>query len=135
MKEFAIKENHLFSKAYKKGSKFVGRHVVVYILRDYLAKKFKNENPQKEYLNRVGLTVSTKIGGAVVRNRVKRIIREALRHIVRDHKLKGGFLVVIVARNAAVSAKTQDVEIDLLLAFEKLGLVSDTACDKDILQL
>ena len=41
MKEFAIKENHLFVKAYTKGMRFSGKTVTVYVLRDYKAAKLK----------------------------------------------------------------------------------------------
>ena len=76
MKHIAIGENHLYSKAYAKGKKFVAHNVIVYVLKDLKSEKLKNANPMKEHINRIGLTVSKKLGGAVVRNRVKRILRE-----------------------------------------------------------
>lgn len=60
MKEFAIKENHLFVKAYTKGARFAAPNVCVYVLRDYKAAKLKKENPRKQYLNRIGFTATTK---------------------------------------------------------------------------
>ena len=64
MKEIAIKENHLYNKAYTRGKRFVGKYVAVYVLRDLAAKRLKAANPSGEYVNRVGLSVSKKIGGA-----------------------------------------------------------------------
>ena len=61
MKHIAISENHLYSKTYAKGQKFVGKNVIVYVLRDLKAKKLMNAHPQREYVNRVGLTVSKKL--------------------------------------------------------------------------
>ena len=67
MKDIAIREHHLYNKAYKKGKSFVGKAVVVYVLRDYGAERLMKANPQKRYVNRIGLSVSKKLGGAVPR--------------------------------------------------------------------
>ena len=121
MKFVAIKEHHLYNKAYRQGSRFVGRLVAVYVLRDYAAKKLMMAHPQRRYVNRIGLSVTKKVGGACVRTRAKRIIREGLRAVMRERELKAGFLVVIAARSEIVGKKTQDVERELSLAFDKLG--------------
>ena len=73
-------------------------------------------------MNRIGLTVSKKLGGAVVRNRVKRIMREAIRAVEKRHSVKTGFLIVIAARDAAVTKKSTELEHELSRAYEKLGL-------------
>ena len=122
MKLFAIKENHLYSKAYTRGKKFVGRFVVVYILPDYMAKKLAKANPTKEKLNRVGITVTKKLGGAVERNRAKRVIREGYRLSNASYPIKRGFLIVIVARGGIVKAKSCDIEKDLTKAFKTLDM-------------
>ena len=121
MKFVAIKEHHLYNKAYRQGSRFVGRLVAVYVLRDYAAKKLMMAHPQRRYVNRIGLSVTKKVGGACVRTRAKRIIREGLRAVMRERELKTGFLVVIAARSEIVGKKTQDVERELSLAFDNLG--------------
>ena len=90
MKHIAIGENHLYSKAYAKGQKFVGKHIIVYTLRDYCAKRLQNAHPQKIMVNRIGLTVSKKIGHAVIRSRVKRILREGLRQAEQRLNVKKG---------------------------------------------
>ena len=123
MKYTAIGENHLYSKAYAKGKKCVTDTVVVYVLPDLHAARLKRSNPQKQKINRIGLTVTKKIGGAVTRNRVKRIIREAYRSIDCSKGVRCGFLVVIVARNKAVMAKSNEVEKDLLYALDKLNML------------
>ena len=122
MKEFAIKENHLFVKAYTKGMRFSGKTVTVYVLRDYKAAKLKKENQQKKYLNRIGFTATTKLGNAVTRNRCKRIIRAAYRGILSERSLRTGNLIVISARGQAVGATSEEVKRDLVAAFGKLGL-------------
>ncbi|MBQ8551935.1 MAG: ribonuclease P protein component [Clostridia bacterium] len=122
MKLRAIRENHLYSKAYARGKKFVGRNVVVYVLPDYAAKKLAKANPTKEKINRVGITVTKKLGGAVIRNRAKRIIREGYRLCDKKSPIKRGFLIVIVARSGIIRAKSTDIESDLSAAFRKLSM-------------
>lgn len=122
MKLHAIKENHLYSKAYARGKKFVGRFVVVYVLPDLKAKLLAKQNPEKEKYNRVGITVTKKLGGAVIRSRAKRVIREGYRASDKRCPVKRGFLIVIVARNSIVSAKSYDVEKDITKAFKVLEM-------------
>lgn len=131
MKQIAIGENHLYSKVYARGGKFVGRRVVVYVLGDFKAQKLRRANPQKRKVNRLGITVTKKLGGAVTRSRVKRILREAYRLTEKETRLKHGFLVVIVARDSAVSAKTQDIRADLTAAFKKLSMFTDADAAAD----
>ena len=121
MKNIAIRENHLYNKAYRQGKRAVEKHVAVYVLRDFAAARLKKENPQKVFVNRLGLTVSKKIGGAVQRNRAKRIIRAA--YDAKRDELKTGFLIVISAREAINGAKSTDVERDLQFAFSKLEML------------
>ena len=110
MKFRAICENHLYQKAYAKGKRAVTPAVAVYILPDYAAKRLAKENPMKKTVNRIGLTVSTKLGGATTRSRVRRILREGLRAVEKKRPLKVGFLIVIAARSAAVTMKSTEIE-------------------------
>jgi ribonuclease P protein component len=123
MKNVAVKENHLYNKAYSKGKRFSGRYVRVYVLKDLKAKRVMLANPEKKYINRLGISVSKKNGGAVVRNRIKRIIREGYRAIERDELLLTGNLVIIAARNEAADVKSTDIERELRYAFKKLDML------------
>ena len=125
MKNVAIKEHHLYNKAYRKGKSFVGKYVAVYVLRDLAAARLRNEHPQKLYVNRLGLSVSKKLGTAVVRNRAKRVLREAYRE--NEVCLRKGYLVVLSARFAIADAKTPEVARELAAAFRTLGLVCPEA--------
>ena len=125
MKFRAIKENHLYSKAYSKGKRAVTSALAVYILPDYAAKRLAKAHPEKRMVNRIGLTTSTKLGGAVTRNRCRRIMREGLRLLQMEKKLKVGFLIVIAARSAAVDLKSTEIKQQLDSAFTKLGMYAE----------
>ena len=122
MKFRAIKENHLFGKAYTRGKRAVTSALAVYILPDYASKRLAKSDTRGQIKNRYGITVSTKIGGAVVRSRCRRIIREGLYAIEKRGCLKQGFLVVIAARSAAPKKKSTDIERELGDAFRKLSM-------------
>ena len=126
MKFTAIKENHLYSKAYSKGKRAVTSALAVYVLPDYSAKRLAKAHPQGLTVNRIGLTASTKLGGAVVRSRVRRILRAGLMAVEKEKPLKRGFLIVIAARSAAVNLKSTDIRDHLDLAFTKLGMYEAT---------
>lgn len=123
MKYRAISENHLYVKAYRKGKKISARNVVIYVLPDRHAFQLKMENPEKKYINRVGLTVTKKIGNAVTRSRVKRIIREGYRLTDKEYGIKKGNLIVLVAKDSCVKAKSTDLKNDMVYAFGKLGMI------------
>ena len=125
MKFRAIKENHLYSKAYSKGKRAVTNALAVYILPDYAAKRLAKAHPQKKVVNRIGLTTSTKLGGAVTRSRCRRIMREGLRALEKEKQLKVGFLIVIAARSAAVNLKSTEIKRQLDTAFIKLGMYAE----------
>ena len=125
MKFVSLKENHLYSKAYSKGKRAVTSALAVYVLPDYAAKRLAKAHPEKRVVNRIGLTTSTKLGGAVVRSRCRRIMREGLRHLEKQKPLKTGFLIVIAARSAAVKLKSTEITSQLDTAFTKLGMFAE----------
>ena len=123
MRLYAIGENHLFAKTYKSARRAGSPTVFVYILRDRRERQLRNANPLKQSINRVGISASKKIGGAVERNRAKRVIREAYYQIEREYGVRRGNLVVIAARSKAVECKMQEVKRDLLMCFEKTDML------------
>ena len=123
MKFTAITEHHLYDKTFKRGARFVGRFVSVHVLRDYTAKKRMLAHPMKIYTNRIGLAVTKRVGGAVQRNRAKRIIRAALQSVEATSPLKTGFLVVISARPSIEGRTSLEIEKELRYCFRKLDML------------
>ena len=123
MKYPAICEHHLYNKAYRQGKHFFGRYVCVYILKDLKAKKLQKEHPQKIVVNRLGLSVSKKVGGAVQRNRAKRLIRAGYSEI--QASLKTGNLIVISAKPEIAGKKSTEIAKELKYAFRKLQMIEE----------
>lgn len=103
-KTVSLKENHEFRRLYHRGVSTAGRHLVLYCRRNKLG------------YNRLGLTVSAKLAGAVQRNRIKRLFREAYR--LNEDKFADGIDLVLVARVRAVGATYQEIEKSLLRALK-----------------
>ena len=108
-----LKKNYEFRRLYAKGRSAVTPTLVIYVRR------------HKGAVNRVGFTVTTKLGHAVVRNRVRRRLREIYR--LHEQELIRGAELVIVARGRSVSAAYRDLERDFLAACGKLSLLTEEA--------
>ncbi len=125
MKPIAIQENHLYKKTFARGRRYSGRYVTVCVLRDLCAKKLKKANPQKEFINRIGLSVPKREGGAIERNRVKRIIRAGFQDVERHHPLRRGYLIVIASRPGIERQKSTAIASELRYIFKKLEMFAD----------
>ena len=108
----SLKLNHVFRRLYAKGESAVGSFCVVYCRRNGLRE------------NRLGLTVSTKLGKAVLRNRARRRLRELYR--LNEPKLKRGYDVVIVARSRCVDAPFSELQAAFLRQCARLSLLRET---------
>lgn len=109
----SIKQNRDFRRLYSSGKSAVNAYLAIYCRRN------------KTAINRLGLTVGTKVGKAVVRNRVRRRIREAYR--LRETSLKTGYDIVIVARTRTAQASYHDIDRALAALLQKLGLAGTEA--------
>jgi len=123
MKFVAVRENHLYQKAYSKGKRFVTPALAVYVMPDYHSERLRRAHPDKIKVNRIGLTVSKKLGGSVVRSRTRRILREAYRQIDREYGVRVGNILILAAREAATTMKSTELARDLYRALSRLGLI------------
>lgn len=106
----SLKENHLFQKAYKKGKSAAASTVVLYVMKNY---------DNKTTL--VGFTVSKSLGKAVKRNRMKRKIKEAYRHLYPF--VKDGFILVFVAKKASYDAHFSVIQEEIYTLLKKADLL------------
>ena len=106
-----LKENYEFRRMYRKGASAVSGSMVLY------CRKNNRGN------NRLGITVSVKLGKAVVRNRAKRRLREVYR--LNTPALKQGWDIVLVGRGRAVTAPWKELNATFLRLAKKLDLLED----------
>ena len=106
-----LKKNYEFQRLYSKGKSSITPYLVVY------ARKTKKRDM------RVGFTVSTKMGKAVVRNRVRRRLREIYR--LNEERIVPGAEIVVVARVKAVRASYAQLQNAFLGACEKLDILRE----------
>ena len=106
-----VKENYEFRRIYAKGRSGVSPYLVVYV------------RPNRRGRNRLGVTVSTKLGHAVVRNRVRRRIREIYR--LNKAKMLPGYDLIVVARVRAVETDYQKLDRTYLRLLEQLDLLRE----------
>ena len=107
----SLKLNGDFRRVDRRGKSSVGGYVVVYALKT------------KRQINRLGLTVSSSVGKAVKRNRIKRLMRESWRDL--DAKIPVGYDFVLVARTRAADKTKQQIERDVEYSLKGLGLIEE----------
>jgi ribonuclease P protein component len=107
----SLKLNHIFQRLYH--TRGVANSFVVL----YARKNGTNTN-------RVGITVSKKLGHAVVRNRVRRRLRDVYR--LNEDKFQPGWDIVVVARSKAVTAEFARLTAAYLQLADKLGILLQT---------
>jgi ribonuclease P protein component len=105
-KEQRVKKNTEFQEVFKKGTSMANRQFVLY--------KLKKEDQQ---LFRIGLSVSKKIGNAVVRNQIKRYIRQVFLEL--KDEVENNFDYVIIARKPAADMDFHEVKKSLMHVMKK----------------
>ena len=106
-----VKENYEFRRIYRKGKSAVSPQLVIYCQRN------------RRGHSRLGVSVSTKLGCAVVRNRVRRRIREIYR--LNKAKMLTGYDLIVVARVRAVETDYQKLDRTYLRLLEQLDLLRE----------
>ena len=104
-----LKLNHVFRRLYRKGNTAADRLLAIYCRRNGLG------------CNRIGLTVSAKLGHAVKRNRVRRRLREIYR--LHEPMFRPGWDIVVVVRGPGLEAPYAKLEQSYLSLAEKLALL------------
>ena len=98
----SLKKNQDFQKVYRNGTSKGNRYLVMYVL----------ENKERHMENRLGISVSKKVGNSVVRHRVTRLIRESYR--LNENTFRQGLDIVVVARPNAKDKTYQEIESALM---------------------
>jgi len=105
-----LKRREDFQRVYHLGRSYAGRYFVLYVLED------------DSLGGKVGFAAGKKLGCAVVRNRVKRLLRESYRK--NQEFLRPGLAILLVGRKAAVNAVESDVERNFVRTAQRAGIFS-----------
>ena len=110
-----LKKNYEFKNVLNKGKFYKGKYVIVYI----------NKNKKENNNNRIGIAISKKLGKAVIRNRIKRLIRESYR--LQKEKLKVGYDIVFIWNKQTEFNKNkfENINNDLINLFKKAGILDE----------
>ena len=104
----ALKLNHIFRRLYSSAGQANG-FLVLYA------------RPNRLGINRVGVTVSKKLGKAHIRNRVRRRLREAYR--LNEEQFSTGWDIVVVARSRCIGADFEKIVGSYLSLAQKAGIL------------
>lgn len=96
----SVKKNRDFQYIYRNGRSYANKYLVMYVLENDLG------------INRIGISVSKKVGNSVVRHRVTRLIRESYR--LHENIFNSSLDIVIVARKSTFDVGYAEVESALL---------------------
>ena len=107
----SLKKYGDFQRVYKRGRSYANKYLIMYVLK------------QDVQENRIGISVSKKVGNSVKRNRARRLMKEAYRTFFEE--LPQGYDFIIIARNTISGRKCADVEKSLKSAFKKTGVLKD----------
>ncbi len=99
----SLKKNDQFREVYKRGKSLANKYLVIYVLENNLE------------INRLGISVSKKVGNSVVRHHLARLIRESYR--LHEDMFNSGLDIVVVARKSAADINYHDMESALLHLF------------------
>ncbi|MBI3355052.1 MAG: ribonuclease P protein component [Nitrospirae bacterium] len=104
-----IKKTYEYRRVYEKGRRYHGDYIILFALNNSLN------------YSRMGISVGKKIGGSVKRNRIKRLIREIVRHMWADVVKEKD--IVIVAKKEAAGIELKTLWADTERVFKKAGLL------------
>ena len=96
----SLKKNKDFQTVYRQGKSYANKYLVLYIMENQTEK------------NRIGISVSKKVGNSVVRHHLTRLIRESYR--LQEEHFQCGFDLVVIARAGAKERSYHDIESALI---------------------
>ena len=96
----SLKKNSDFQRVYHNGCSYANRLLVMYVMKNHT-----NEN-------RIGISVSKKVGNSVIRHHITRLVRESYR--LHEDMFDSGLDIVVIARATAKNASYKEVESALL---------------------
>jgi ribonuclease P protein component len=107
----SIVKNKDFRRVYSRGKYYVDNLLVIYVIKNKLK------------YNRLGIVANKKVGKAVLRNKVRRLIRENYRLI--EDRVEKGYDIVIVSRVKASKSNYYDIKKSIVKLFDKTKLLKD----------
>ena len=96
----SLKKNYEFQDVYEKGKSYANKYLIMYIVENHTKK------------NKLGISVSKKVGNSVVRHRVTRLIRESYR--LHENIFNSGLNIVVIARKSTSDVSYAEIESALL---------------------
>lgn len=102
----SLKKNRDFQFIYRNGKSYGNKYLVMYVYRK------ASEEREGVFLNRIGISVSKKVGNSVVRHRLTRLIRESYR--LNEKKFVDGLDMIVIARPGAKERNFFEIESALL---------------------
>ncbi|MEY8392542.1 ribonuclease P protein component [Lachnospiraceae bacterium 45-W7] len=96
----SLKKNCYFQSVYKNGRSYANRFFVMYVLENNLE------------INRLGISVSKKVGNSVIRHHITRLVREAYR--LQEERFNSGLDIVVIARVSAKNVSYHETEKAIL---------------------
>lgn len=108
----SLTENTLFKRLYYRGKKAISPQMVLYYM------------PNRLSCNRLGITASTKLGHAVVRNRMRRLVKEAYRS--EQQQCKVGYDLVIVVRSGMLNSDYRKICYSMHRMLTQAGIRKDS---------
>ncbi|WP_251454696.1 ribonuclease P protein component [Veillonella intestinalis] len=111
-KERRIRKNNEYRLVYKHGNYEVGRLCVIYRM------------PVAKQPTRIGFVTGKKVGGAVERNRARRLMKEVYR--LNQHAIREGYAIVVVGRARMAEATYEQARKEMMYLFKKSKLLKNS---------
>ena len=113
----SLKKNKDFQQVYRHGTSKANRYLVMYVLDNQYMK------------NRLGISVSKKVGNSVVRHRLTRLVRESYR--LNEERFNSNLDIVVIARPAAKGRSYHEIESAFMHLAGKHQIINEVCADEE----